>query len=497
MFKREISLIVTIAFLFSIILCRVGFIVSTNKYSAANSYNSYSITLDALPPYLYYSNGGLITNNIDSYLAVIKPNYKCIGELNKFFSYSEQKAVIEELKKGYPIIKSVDKLYDTKYIKIYKSKSTQNTVGQFVNASSSGLLSYVNTPVCSREYTFGVDAMGRALQGDDGEVISHNYDTKEGYILSVDSRVQDITSFACEELKSGCAVVMDIKTGNILSSVTKPDDSYINKATQQYSVGSVFKLIVTACALENNVDLTYNCVGSIVVGDTIFSCQKEKKHGTQNLKEALANSCNCYFVKLISTLGRDKIYKTMNDFGFNDSSKLYENWTFTNAVMPKYDDLKSSGQLALLGFGQGKLTSTPLQICSSLCTIANTSLTKPNFVIGTVNYKGIKSYNRPTNSKEIISKSTSKELINNMRYVVSNGTGYYANDSNNKSAGKTATAETGQYIGDRQLYNTWFAGIYPYDDPKYAIVIMCEDGNSGSEDCCPIFRTIVENLNKV
>lgn len=80
-----------------------------------------------------------------------------------------------------------------------------------------------------------------------------------------------------------------------------------------------------------------------------------------------------------------------------------------------------------------------------------------------------------------------------MRYVVTNGTGASA-DWNNASAGKTSTAQSGRYQDGREILNTWFAGFYPYDDPKYAIVVMTEDGESGSGDCCPIFRTIVENL---
>ena len=45
-----------------------------------------------------------------------------------------------------------------------------------------------------------------------------------------------------------------------------------------------------------------------------------------------------------------------------------------------------------------------------------------------------------------------------------------------------------------EYLNTWFAGVYPYDNPKYAVVVMKEHGKSGSQDCCPIFRTIVEKL---
>lgn len=83
-----------------------------------------------------------------------------------------------------------------------------------------------------------------------------------------------------------------------------------------------------------------------------------------------------------------------------------------------------------------------------------------------------------------------------MHYVVTNGTGSIA-DYNNKTAGKTATAQSGMYDNNREILNTWFAGFYPFDSPKYTIVVMREDGDSGAGDCCPVFRTIVEMLDKM
>ena len=66
-----------------------------------------------------------------------------------------------------------------------------------------------------------------------------------------------------------------------------------------------------------------------------------------------------------------------------------------------------------------------------------------------------------------------------------------------KSAGKTATAQTGQYYNGVEKLNTWFVGLYPYDNPQYAVVVMTEQGNSGAEDCCPIFSTIVGQLDNL
>ena len=92
-----------------------------------------------------------------------------------------------------------------------------------------------------------------------------------------------------------------------------------------------------------------------------------------------------------------------------------------------------------------------------------------------------------------MSEKTAETLREYMRYVDTNGTGMAA-EYNNNSAGKTSTAESGIYVENKEILNTWFAGFYPYDNPKYAIVVLTEDGVSGSTDCCPVFRTIVENI---
>ena len=164
--------------------------------------------------------------------------------------------------------------------------------------------------------------------------------------------------------------------------------------------------------------------------------------------------------------------------------------------LPSESELKQSkGQLALLGFGQGLLTATPLQFCTALCTLSGSGIyTEPLLVSATVdNNDSVQ--NLPYNtSKRVLSEETCKTLCEYMRYVVTNGTGSAA-DYNDLSGGKTSTAQSGIYINGREVLNTWFAGIYPYNDPKYCIVIMTEDGTSGARDCCPIFRTIVENIS--
>ena len=296
----------------------------------ADTYNSYSLTIDKLEPNLYYSNASKITNNKSQLVALIKPDEKSLSELGLVFDKQEINQVIYDLSKGYPIVKKVDKYSDVRNIKIEEIKTTDNTCSQLISRQSSGLLSYLPNSIGELKINYQVDAMGHFLAGDEGEIVNNNYNSQEGYNLTLDNNIQQIAYDAAKSIKSGCVIVLDVESCGILASVTKPDNSYINKAFAQYSVGSVFKIIVACCALDNNIDINYECKGEITIGDTTFSCQHQKEHGKQNLKRALANSCNCYFVSLAITLGKDKLLETCDTLGFNDTTELFDGWQIKN-----------------------------------------------------------------------------------------------------------------------------------------------------------------------
>lgn len=498
--KRIVSLALIVAFLAVGLTGRIGYIIFSKTYTVSEGYNSYVLTIDTFAPTLYYEDFQRITNNTKQYAAVIRPNAKCVAELSKIFDSKRVKEITEELKKGYPVIINIEEKDKDgfKYNHVFETYDTKCSFPQLISKNSSGMMTYIEGAAGKRKIKFSIDAKQRLLSGDSGSIIDENYDSKEGYRLSISKEIQQIVYDACRDMKNGCALVMDVHDASILASVSKPDTSYVNKTLQKYPVGSVFKLIVSACAIENHCDLSYNCVGKIAVGDTVFGCQNYHKHAEQNLKEALGNSCNCYFVNLALHLGKDKLTKTARAFGFEDTTLLFDNWKVQNGMLPNDYELNSKGQLALLGFGQGKLLSTPLQICSSLCTIANSGIkNEPRLVLSNVDRLSNSSDIVYDEGERVLSKAACKTLIQYMRYVVSDGTGRKAQSTDGKSAGKTATAQTGQYDKGIELLNTWFAGIYPYDAPKYAVVIMVEDGTSGSSDCCPIFRTIVEKLRKL
>lgn len=491
--KRILVFSVLLCFAFSAVIGRIGFIMFSGNFEVSTTQNSYTIDIDNIYETVYDRNLSRITNRSKNLVAVIRPTEKCLTELNKVFSYKEREEIINELKQGYPVVRKIDNYVSCKYIQIYEinERYADDLITKHLVSSCSRLKPDI---VGSKSVNFSVDAIGRLLDGDEGTVIENNYNTKKGIALTIDSTIQKEVEKAAENMKSGAVVVLDTKTSEVLASYST-DNDYINRALSSYCVGSVYKLVVAACAIENGIDEVYECKGDITIGDTTFACQGNTKHGKQTMKEALANSCNCYFIDVALKLGAEKLIEISDKFGFGKQNELYDEWSVFNGNFPDAEFLESKGQLALLGFGQGSLTDSPLHFSSVVAAIANDGVYKEAQIIaGDVSDDG-SLVKKPNNvSSRAISVQTAKTLREYMRYVVSNGSGRRA-DYNNESAGKTSTAQSGIIKDGKEIFYTWFAGFYPYSNPKYAIVVMTEDGKSGAVDGGPIFRTIVENIS--
>lgn len=489
MYKRVTAIAAAIVLLLTSTIGRIAYIIYSGDYTVSSGYNSYSLTVSRLYDTVYDCNMNKLNNNQKKLVAVIRPNEKCMSELNLLFTQKEIAEIAEELSDGKPIIKEINTYAATEYIKIFEITEANETQLTKLIRKSYNNISY------EEKINFTVDAKGRLLDGDEGTVEEAVNNIKSGVALTVDKKIQQAVEESASQMQKGAVVVMDVSTSQILALYSTPDD-YMNRAVTPYSVGSVFKLIVSACALENNINPAYTCSGSITVGDTTFSCLHEKAHSVQTIKEALANSCNTYFVNLALTLGSDKLLKTASEFGFGESTQLMEGFSVSNGNLPDSNELQSKGLLALLGFGQGSLTASPLAFCTALCAVVNGGeFNPPSLVLGTVDENGtLHKTPRDYADNRIISVETSSILRNYMRYVVTNGTAYAA-EYNNNSAGKTSTAQSGIYENGKEVLNTWFAGFYPYSNPKYAIVVLTENGTTGGEDCCPVFRSIVEKID--
>ena len=133
--------------------------------------------------------------------------------------------------------------------------------------------------------------------------------TGAGVMLTLDSSIQRACeAVGIEMVDKGCIVVLDAPTGrvrasvslplydpeNVAASIARQDTSLVNRALSAYNVGSVFKPLLAAAALEQGISAqeTYECTGSIEVGGHVYRCAYGRGHGTVDMKTALEQSCN-------------------------------------------------------------------------------------------------------------------------------------------------------------------------------------------------------------
>lgn len=476
---------------------------------------------------VYDCNMKPLTNSEYEFYAAAKPTLKALESLKKALNEDSVSAIKERMEKKNPIAVKTDSvisdcsdIISVSVPKRYLSDSLLCHIIGYIDSSGqgiSGIEKYYDSVLTQAEKEvyarFFTDANGSVLLGEKIE-ISDSSAPRGGVVLTIDKTVQQITERALDASGGECAaaVVIDIKSGAIRACVSRPvfnqndvseslEDSMsplINRAFMPFSVGSVFKPVVAAAALENGVtqDFEYNCTGSVTLNGVTFNCHKKEGHGVLNMQSAVANSCNTYFIELAQITGAENIINTARKFGLGIETKLDKNIYSMAGNVPEFSEIDSKAALANLSFGQGSLTATPVQICSVIATVANNGmLVKPYLVEGTVsadgNYTGIRNYSE---NKQIISETNAKRLQRFLLSVVEEGSGRRAKSEIISCAGKTATAQTGKFRGEEEIYNAWFAGYFPAENPEYAVVIMKEDGGEGAVSCAPVFKRIAEEI---
>ena len=501
--------------------------ISENTVQARKTVSTKSIDLVTLKGTVYDCNLKPITNaESDIYIAA-KPSNEAAALLKTVLSSDVFESVKERMSKGKPVaVKSEKAIESTENIKcIYVPKrygespfachiiGYLNGEGDGVSGIEKAYNTLLSAEIKTPKVRFSADANGRALMGEKIS-IENNELPKTGVVLTVDKDIQKIAETALDnsEVECGAAVVMDIKSGAIRACVSRPafdrndfsaslsspDSPLINRAFLPFSVGSVFKPVVAAAALENGVDkeFVYTCTGSVTFNGVTFNCHKRSGHGLLDMEGALANSCNTYFIALAHQSGAGNIIETAKKFGFGKELFLADGMKSLSGNLPEKEEVDSKAALANLSFGQGSLTATPLQICTMMSIIANGGISvKPYLVEGEMDSAGkfIKSEKYKERIK-VISEDTSVLLNKFLRSVVTIGSGKKAGSDLVKTAGKTATAQTGRTENGKELYNSWFAGYFPADKPEYAVVILRERGDSGSNDCAPVFKMIAETV---
>lgn len=414
----------------------------------------------------------------------------------------------------------------------YPCKTLASTILGFVGADNQG-----STGIEASWNSFLSGTAGKSISLKDAsqsEIANSNQTyiaAENGYDISltIDANIQSIVEkhlaqavddYKCE---SGITIAMDPSTGKILAMADYPSydcnnqnqpNSYLAKTwdslsqekknealyrmwtpksvTDEYEPGSVFKIITSSIALEENVvntdTINFNCSGAYYVPGEArpIKCHKYPySHGAQSLRQALENSCNPAFVDLGLRIGKNRTYKYYEAYGFFEKTGVSLSGEPKSGIF--YDINKiNDHELGTMSFGQ-RFTITPLQMITAASAIANDGvLLQPQIVdhITNTDTGEVTTFNS-NEIRKVVSKETADKVASMMESVVEHGTGYRVKyDTSVKESmsgysigGKTGTSEP--INGSSDGYVASFLAISPVENTKIVLLVILKNPGEG------------------
>tara|TARA_B100001057_G_scaffold406973_1_gene420601 strand:+ start:1849 stop:3693 length:1845 start_codon:yes stop_codon:yes gene_type:complete len=359
----------------------------------------------------------------------------------------------------------------------------------------------------------------------------------------------DLQTIARAELggRRGAVVAVDPNTGYVRALVSSPDYNpnilngseidkghgktfleeapFFNRAISgSYPPASTIKPFIGLLGLEENIideNTIIEDIGFFQLKEDgrKYRGWKEEGHGKVNLQKAIVESSDVYFYDLASKLTIDRISSFLSKFGFGKLSGI-DLVNETNSTLPtrnwKLGNIGESwfvGDTVNLGIGQGYITTTPLQLAISISAIPNKGIIFKPKIVENIGKKNIE--------PEIISDIKIKNdnhwniIEKSMISVIEswNGTAHNLYDKDGVPiAGKTGTAQirslVDQELSVKEEYkdirkdiknrdHALFASYGPIPDPNLVVVVIVENGESGSAVAAPIAKKIIEKYQLV
>ena len=351
-----------------------------------------------------------------------------------------------------------------------------------------------------------VEGAGAGFYDDDGK-------TADSVRLTIDSHIQRIAESCLDNSGyDGAVVVMDVKNFDILAMASRPQydrnkvsehvysqgSELVNRCISAYNAGSIFKIITSAAAIESETaDGVYNCSGFSDIEGRQFACHLYSGHGEIDFEKAFLNSCNCAFYQIGIKTGAQKIIDTARSFGLGERLLCFDGLAEMTGNLPQKAEY-GIHEAVNYSIGQGEILITPVQAANMACIIANNGIANcVNVADAITDYKGtVKRNLRESGERRVIGFETAQKIQKCMRLAVTEGTASGAESDIVKIAGKTGTAQTGWIENGENMVHGWFCGYFPYDNPKYAMAVLTENGRSGSESAVPLFKEIAEEIIK-
>lgn len=443
---------------------------------------------------------------------------------------------------------SVSRQSDTK--RFYPQNELAASVIGFNNADGDGMYgveAYYN------DYLSGIDGKTVTAQDANGNEMPYRYSKTyaaqngDDVYLTVDITLQTYLENALTEMvdtyevaNRACGIIMNAKTGAVMAMATVPgfdlnepfviydaetqaelqailDETEHNNAlsaarekqwrnkciTETYIPGSVFKVITSSAALEEDV-LTYqdhfHCTGAVTIAGVPMHCWRLAGHGSQNFEQILTNSCNPAFIEIGQRLGADLFFRYFDAYGLTEKTGI----DLPGETSSVYQELDTMGpvELASSSFGQTNSLS-PIELVTAYAAVVNGGYLLEPYVVSKIvdNDGNVVLTNDTTVRRQVISDETSEEMRQALQAVVENNGGSNAYIKGYKIGGKSGTSQiiSGNYDEDDMQYVASYCCFAPADDPEIVMLIMADQPNKdigyyGSTVAVPYARAVLEKI---
>lgn len=362
--------------------------------------------------------------------------------------------------------------------------------------------------------------------------------------LTMDAELQLFVHNRLANERSASAVIMDAYTGAVYALASYPAfdpnvfsggiptvlwqellrdtaTPLINKAIAgQYPPGSTFKMMTGLAALQAGTTSEHRrvfCSGSMNLGSHVFHCWEKRGHGSVNMIDALAQSCDCYFYQMALDTGIDRISNLAKKFGLGSATNI-DIPGERSGIMPsqqwKRERYKQSWQLGdslNAGIGQGYILTTPLQLAVMTARLVNGGIPVEPYL---VQKQGQQDLHAEMISNRLGIDPLHMALVKQGMDSVVNGPRGTARGAASKDpllayGGKTGTAQVrrismeerrrGFRIEDapwEQQHHALFVGYAPLETPRYVCAVVVEHGGGGSAVAAPVARDILVETQK-
>ncbi|GBE07207.1 peptidoglycan synthase FtsI precursor [bacterium BMS3Bbin11] len=446
-----------------------------------------------------------------------KPLAKILG-----ISYSELKAKIKRNRKRRFIYLNRQVLPDTaeramaldiegvflrrEYKRYYPLGAVTGHLVGFTNVDGRGL---EGIELAYNESLRGHQGKDQVIRDASGHIIEHVSNIEraadgEDLVLSIDSRIQYLAYRALKKAvvenkaTSASAVVVDVRSGEILAMVNEPgynpnnrrqlrSSRFRNRAvTDSFEPGSTVKPLTVVAALENHYVTPQTIIETD--GGTMklarFTIRDTHDYGNLSVSDAIMKSSNVAAAKMALKLKNRELWSVLNRVGFGQQpgSGLPGE---AKGAFQNYSDWRDIRR-ATIGYGYG-LSVTPLQLTQAYATLANDGRRVPLSIL--------RRSDAPA-GKQVISTTVAKQVRSMLELAVSDeGTGKNARIPMYHVAGKTGTSRKAEGKGYSKRYNAIFAGMAPATRPRLAMVVVVNEPSSGKyyggTVAAPVFASVM------